>query len=409
MERSILFEANDERAKDTPAALPLVSNGAPIRLGWPNDYRVITQGFGVNPELYAAQGLPGHEGLDIRAPRGSKVYACADGIVELVRKDDAIYGNWIAIQHSGGYRTIYAQMAKVTIGKGQGVQAGQAIGTAGDSGNSSGGHVHLGLSQAGATASRLTHYPDDLIDPTPFLNFAEQSSKHVYPWPAGRTLKGTNKAGLGYEAVRLGLDANLDEIAKLRAVQPSLFLLTSLAIAPSASVAKPSEWTARIRPILKRHADLGVGYFEIHATPNLHRSGYGDTWHSGRDFAQWWLEAYGLLKASNPLARFGFPALANGGGLAGVRADAQTFLQEADEAALAADWLGVQCYWSNWKQLEDADPVGRLRQWHPDKLIFGTEFGNLNSLVDATAKTREHKLFMAGLESQPGIAAAFVS
>jgi hypothetical protein len=407
MERTILFEESEERAH---AALPPrleASTGAPIRLEWPSDYRVITQGFGGNSELYKAQGLPGHEGLDIRAPLGSKIYASADGYVEQIKRDDPSSGNWIAVQHSGGYKTIYAQLAKINVGKGESVQARQVIGIASNSGSSSGGHVHLGLALAGATANRLTHYPNDIIDPTPFLNYGEQTSPVVYPWPAGRCLKGTTGNALGAESLRLDLDANLEDVAKMRAAQPSLFLLTKLALTPVNGVLKPNEWMARVRPFLKRHTDMGVGYFEIHSTPNLTTHGYSTAWHSGREFASWWLDVYTLLKASYPLARFGFPALANGSGLAGVRADGDVFLQEADDASLAADWIGVQCYWSNWKQIEEGDPIGRLRRWHPNKLVFVTEYGNVNSLVDASAKEREHERFLAGLQNQAGIGAAF--
>ncbi|MCH7663856.1 MAG: MmgE/PrpD family protein, partial [Chloroflexi bacterium] len=52
-----------------------------FRLLWPTDYYSVIQGFGANPEIYAQWGLPGHEGLDIRAPYNSNVYACAAGKV----------------------------------------------------------------------------------------------------------------------------------------------------------------------------------------------------------------------------------------------------------------------------------------------------------------------------------------
>jgi hypothetical protein len=410
MAKQIFFEEN-EAAAEAAAPQPLVSSGAPIRLRWPTDYRVITQGFGGNPELYVDRGLPGHEGVDIRAPLNSKVYACADGTVDLVQQNDAVHGTWMRIQHADGYSTVYAQLAKTSVGKGQRVQAGQVIGIAGDSGSSSGGHLHLGLAQAGATANQLTHYPNDIIDPTPFLPFAEPAGRVVYPWPADRCLAGVNYRGGGLaavhaaEAVRVNSNTDADEIARLRAAKPALFLLTKLEAAGGGL--KAEEWVARVRPTIKRHNEIGVGYFEIHSTPNLSTHGYGSAWRSGEEFAGWWLDVYAQLKASFPLARFGFPALANGDGLAGVRADAATFLQEADEAALAADWLGAQCYWSNWRQIEESNPMERLRQWHPDKLIFVSEFGSLNSLLDEAAKRQEHDHYLAMLQTQPGIGAAF--
>jgi murein DD-endopeptidase MepM/ murein hydrolase activator NlpD len=54
---------------------------APFQLRWPTDYPKIVQPFGVNPDIYRRYGLPGHEGLDIRAPFKANVYAAADGTV----------------------------------------------------------------------------------------------------------------------------------------------------------------------------------------------------------------------------------------------------------------------------------------------------------------------------------------
>ncbi len=63
---------------------------APFQLRWPTDYPKITQAFGVNPDIYRRFGLPGHEGLDIRAPMGANVYAAADGTVFQVLADGTL-------------------------------------------------------------------------------------------------------------------------------------------------------------------------------------------------------------------------------------------------------------------------------------------------------------------------------
>ena len=51
---------------------------------WPTEFRSINQYFGANPQNYAQFGLPGHEGLDIMAPTGSKIFAVAPGRIKVV-------------------------------------------------------------------------------------------------------------------------------------------------------------------------------------------------------------------------------------------------------------------------------------------------------------------------------------
>jgi len=141
-----------------------------FRLRWPTDYHKITQPFGVNPQNYAKYGLPGHEGLDIQAPYGSNVYACADGLIYFVGWGSA-YGNQIRIDHENNFKTIYAHLLKPLVKVGNRVREGQLIGYADSTGNSTGSHLHLTLKKNGATAAKETAYPNDIVDPTPYLYF----------------------------------------------------------------------------------------------------------------------------------------------------------------------------------------------------------------------------------------------
>jgi len=123
--------------------------------------------------VYAKFGLPGHEGLDIRAPMNSKIFACADGQIYSIRtKDDGNpYGNHIRISHDLGYKTIYAHLNSFmpNLKVGDNVSRKQQIGYANSTGNSTGSHLHLTLKKDGATAEGLTNYPNDIIDPTPYM------------------------------------------------------------------------------------------------------------------------------------------------------------------------------------------------------------------------------------------------
>lgn len=135
---------------------------------WPTEFRTVTQYFGVNPQNYSQFGLPGHDGLDIRAPKGSKVYAVAPGRVKLVVRDPDghNYGIHIRITHADGYETIYGHLEKALVKEGNRVEAGTLIGLADDTGNSFGSHLHLTLKRKGES---FKNWPSNIIDPTPFL------------------------------------------------------------------------------------------------------------------------------------------------------------------------------------------------------------------------------------------------
>jgi hypothetical protein len=134
---------------------------------WPTQYRVITQHFGVNPQNYAQFGLPGHEGVDIRAPNGSQIFCVASGQVRAVNtKTSHNYGIHVRVDHRDGYQTIYAHLQKALVKAGDQVQAGTVLGLADNTGNSFGAHLHLTLKLKG---SKYGNWPSDIIDPTPFL------------------------------------------------------------------------------------------------------------------------------------------------------------------------------------------------------------------------------------------------
>lgn len=135
---------------------------------WPTEYRTITQYFGANPDAYAPFGLPGHDGVDIKAPRGSKIFAVAPGLVERVQatEGDSAYGIHVRVAHADGYETIYGHLGQTLVREGNRVQAGTLLGLAGSSGNSSGPHLHLGLKRYGQSSG---NWPFNLTDPMPFL------------------------------------------------------------------------------------------------------------------------------------------------------------------------------------------------------------------------------------------------
>lgn len=83
-----------------------------------------------------------HKGIDLRAPKGTKLYASADGLVHFVGQQNG-YGKVIIIKHAGDIQTFYAHNNKNLVKKGQRVKQGEIIGTVGRTGNATGNHVHF--------------------------------------------------------------------------------------------------------------------------------------------------------------------------------------------------------------------------------------------------------------------------
>lgn len=87
-----------------------------------------------------------HTGVDFAVPIGTPVSACKDGKVLEAKSGVSwgnAYGNAIIIDHGDGIHAIYAHLSEIKVKKGQKVTAGELIGKSGNSGNSTGPHLHL--------------------------------------------------------------------------------------------------------------------------------------------------------------------------------------------------------------------------------------------------------------------------
>ena len=142
---------------------------------WPTNDKVVTQKFGEDPEFYkkVSNGfLPGHEGVDLKAPYGSPYFAVAPGMVTRVSDrnfegKESPYGWHVVVDHGSGYSTLYAHAApNILVKVGDKVAAGQILAHSGNTGNTSGPHLHLTLKKKG---SSLPGWPSEYVDPWPFL------------------------------------------------------------------------------------------------------------------------------------------------------------------------------------------------------------------------------------------------
>jgi murein DD-endopeptidase MepM/ murein hydrolase activator NlpD len=91
------------------------------------------------------QGLHGHNGIDFGAAPGTSVLASGSGRVILAKMGgyNGGYGNMIIISHDGGIQTVYAHLKQINVLSGQAVSQGQIIGQVGNTGRSTGPHLHF--------------------------------------------------------------------------------------------------------------------------------------------------------------------------------------------------------------------------------------------------------------------------
>lgn len=91
------------------------------------------------------QGIHGYNGIDIGVPVGTTVMASASGTVIIARGSgwNGGYGQYIVIQHPNGTQTVYGHLSQVFVSTGQTVTQGQAVGASGNTGRSTGAHLHF--------------------------------------------------------------------------------------------------------------------------------------------------------------------------------------------------------------------------------------------------------------------------
>ncbi len=119
----------------------------------PLDILLMTQAFGdtdfarQNAGVYSGKG---HNGVDFRASPGTPVKSAASGIILGTGNTDTVcpgasYGKWVFIKHGNGLSTIYAHLSLIKAVEGTQVEAGELIGYSGNTGYSTGPHLHFGL------------------------------------------------------------------------------------------------------------------------------------------------------------------------------------------------------------------------------------------------------------------------
>ena len=148
-----LAAANAAAKKNSSSAVVYKGNG---KFGWPSAASTkVTSPFGNRKHpIFGTNRL--HRGIDIGAPAGSDVLAAEAGVV-LTAGYNGSYGNYVTINHGGGYVTLYAHNSKLLVKAGQSVTRGQVIAKCGSTGNSTGPHVHFEVQVNGGLVNPLKY------------------------------------------------------------------------------------------------------------------------------------------------------------------------------------------------------------------------------------------------------------
>jgi murein DD-endopeptidase MepM/ murein hydrolase activator NlpD len=125
----------------------------------------ITRGDGFNKfrEVHPVTGKPEwHFGQDFNAPYGTNVFATGNGTVTVAGWSSNGFGNYVMIDHGYGYQTIYGHLSKINVSVGLNVKRGDLLGLSGNSGSSSGPHLHYQIEYFGKHANPINFFSDDL-------------------------------------------------------------------------------------------------------------------------------------------------------------------------------------------------------------------------------------------------------
>lgn len=122
-------------------------------LKWPTDGNNITSYFGPRAQPIAGASTY-HEAIDIGVPEGTNVYACQDGIVTTASYSNSA-GNMVVIDHGNGLVSKYFHNKEIKVSVGETVTKGQIIAISGNTGNSTGAHLHFGIYSNGTAVDPL--------------------------------------------------------------------------------------------------------------------------------------------------------------------------------------------------------------------------------------------------------------
>jgi len=152
------FTDLDRLADEKKSFLSCKPSIQPISL---DNYYWLSSDFGMRTDPFTKSSAF-HQGLDFASEPGLNVYATGDGTIAFVKISNGGYGNVVIIDHGYGYSSKYAHLQKIFVSPGQKVHRGQIIALLGNSGKSTGPHLHYGINYLDRPANPFFYFSDDL-------------------------------------------------------------------------------------------------------------------------------------------------------------------------------------------------------------------------------------------------------
>lgn len=128
-------------------------------------YAMPHPGYVTSPYGYRKRFRRMHKGIDIKANTGDTIYAAFDGRVRLTKFERKGYGYYVVVRHTNDLETVYGHLSKFLVEPEQYVRAGDPIALAGNTGRSTGSHLHF-----------ETRYMGYAINPAAIFDFANQTT-----------------------------------------------------------------------------------------------------------------------------------------------------------------------------------------------------------------------------------------
>jgi len=154
------FDTVIELAKNKEKMIACIPAIQPVAL---KDFARISDYFGSRNDPFTGKRTM-HHGMDFTGPEGSDIYATGDGVVVEAGYSFYGYGNRVVIDHGYGYKTVYAHLEKIIIDEGDKVKRGDVIGSLGNTGRSTGAHLHYEVKLNNRPVDPINYYFNDISE-----------------------------------------------------------------------------------------------------------------------------------------------------------------------------------------------------------------------------------------------------